>query len=246
MERNIKLTLSYIGTDYCGWQSQKNGRSIQKTVSEAVERITGSYPKLFGCGRTDAGVHAKNYCCSFRTSSKAETGTLVKGLNAVLPKDISVKSAEDVPGEFNARFSVTGKKYEYYILNTEHRDPFWENRALHFRGKLDEKQLDRAAKCFLGEHDFIGFSSTGSSVKTTVRTVTDASVRREGDMVIFSVAGNGFLYNMVRIMTGTLLAVAQGKIRAEDLPEIIDSCDRNRAGTTARAHGLYLSEVYYG
>lgn len=246
MERNIKLTLSYIGTDYCGWQSQKNGRSIQNTVSEAIEHITGSYPKLFGCGRTDAGVHAKNYCCSFKTESKTETDTFVKGLNAVLPKDISVKCAEEVSEDFNARFSVVGKKYEYYILNTKQRDPFWENRAYHYREKLDEQALDKAASCFLGEHDFVGFSSTGSSVKTTVRTITDASVRREGDMVIFSVSGNGFLYNMVRIMVGTLLAIAQGKINAEDLPEIINSRDRNRAGTTAKAQGLYLSEVYYG
>lgn len=245
MERNIKLTLSYIGTDYCGWQSQKNGRSIQKTVSEAIEQITGVYPKLFGCGRTDAGVHAKNYCCSFKTESNVKTDTFVKGLNAVLPKDISVKSAEEVSEDFNARFSVTGKTYEYYILNTAQRDPFWENRAYHYRKKLDEKVLNNAAACFLGEHDFAGFSSVGSSVKTTIRTITASSVRREGDMVIFSVSGNGFLYNMVRIMAGTLLAIAEGKIAAEELPEIINSCDRNRAGITAKAHGLYLSEVYY-
>ena len=245
MERNIKLDITYIGSAYCGWQSQRNGRTVQETLAAAIEKLTGAYPKLHGCGRTDAGVHAKNYCCSFRTPSKASPETFVRGLNALLPRDIAVKSASEAAPDFHARFSVTGKKYEYYILNSKTRDPFREGRALHYPYPLDEKQLDRAAKDFLGEHDFSAFCAAGGSVKDKVRTITEAYVRREGDVVVFSVAGNGFLYNMVRIMVGTLLAVAQGKIAPDAIPAIIASGDRDAAGATAKPQGLYLSEVYY-
>lgn len=245
MERNIRLTVSYIGTAYCGWQSQRNGRTVQETLAAAIESLTGEYPKLHGCGRTDSGVHAKNYCCSFKTGSAASAQTFVRGLNALLPHDIAVKAASEAAADFHARFSVTGKRYEYYILNAPCRDPFWEGRALFYPHPLDAQALDRAAKGFIGTHDFSAFCSAGGSVKDKVRTVTDASVRREGDVVVFSVAGNGFLYNMVRIMVGTLLGIAQGKIAPDAIPAIIESGDRNAAGATAKAHGLYLSEVYY-
>lgn len=245
MERNIKLVITYNGAAYCGWQSQRNGGTVQETLAAAIERLTGAYPKLHGCGRTDSGVHAKNYVCSFRTPSKASPETFVRGLNALLPRDIAVRSASEAAPDFHARFSVTGKKYEYYILNSKTRDPFWEGRALHYPYPLDEKQLDRAAEAFLGEHDFSAFCAAGGSVKDKVRIITEASVRREGDVVVFSVAGNGFLYNMVRIMVGTLLGTAQGKIAPGAIPAIIASGDRNAAGATAKPQGLYLSEVYY-
>ena len=245
MERNIKLDITYIGSAYCGWQSQRNGRTVQETLAAAIEKLTGAYPKLHGCGRTDAGVHAKNYCCSFKTPSKTSPETFVRGLNALLPRDIAVKSASEAAPDFHARFSVTGKKYEYRILNSKTRDPFWEGRALHYPYPLDEAELDRAAKAFLGEHDLSAFCASGGSVKDKVRTITEASVRREGDVVVFSVAGNGFLYNMVRIMAGTLLAIAQGKIAPDAIPAIVASRDRNAAGATAKPQGLYLSEVYY-
>ena len=245
MERNIKLVITYNGAAYCGWQSQRNGATVQETLAAAIEKLTGAYPKLHGCGRTDSGVHALNYCCSFKTPSKASPETFVRGLNALLPRDIAVKAASEAAPGFHARFIVTGKKYEYYVLNSKTRDPFWEGRALHYPYPLDEKLLDRAAKAFLGEHDFSAFCSAGGSVKDKVRIITEASVRREGDLVVFTVAGNGFLYNMVRIMAGTLLAVAQGKIAPDALPGVIASGDRNAAGATAKPQGLYLSEVYY-
>ena len=245
MERNIKLTLSYIGSAYCGWQSQRNGKTVQETVAAAIEQLTGFYPKLHGCGRTDSGVHAKSYCCSFKTPSGALPVTYERGLNALLPRDISVLRAEEADEDFHARFSVTGKTYEYYVLNTPYRDPFWEGRALHFKRKLDEKILNEAAQAYVGEHDFSAFCSTGGSVENKVRIITEATVRREGDIVVFSFTGNGFLYNMVRIMVGTLLAIAEGKISADSIARIIDSRDRNMAGTTAKPQGLYLSEVYY-
>jgi len=245
MERNIKLVITYNGAAYCGWQSQRNGTTVQETLAAAIERLTRACPKLHGCGRTDSGVHAKNYVCSFKTPSKATPETFVRGLNALLPRDVAVKSASEAEPDFHARFSVTGKKYEYRVLNSKTRDPFWEGRALHYPYPLDEKLLDRAAKAFLGEHDFSAFCSAGGSVKDKVRIITEASVRREGDLVVFTVAGNGFLYNMVRIMAGTLLAVAQGKIAPDALPAVIASGDRNAAGATAKPQGLYLSEVYY-
>ena len=245
MERNIKLDITYIGSAYCGWQSQRNGATVQETLAAAIEKLTGAYPKLHGCGRTDSGVHAKNYVCSFKTPSKASAETFVRGLNALLPRDIAVKAASEAAQDFHARFSVTGKRYEYCILNSKTRDPFWDGRALHYPYPLDEKLLDRAAKAYLGEHDFSAFCLAGGSVKDKVRTITEASVRREGDLVVFSVAGSGFLYNMVRIMVGTLLEIAQGKIAPDALSGIIASGDRNAAGATAKPQGLYLSEVYY-
>ena len=245
MERNIKLDITYIGSAYCGWQSQRNGRTVQETLAAAIEKLTGAYPKLHGCGRTDSGVHAKNYCCSFKTPSAAAPETFVRGLNALLPRDIAVKAACEAAPDFHARFSVTGKRYEYYILNSKTRDPFWEGRALHYPYPLDEAALDAAAKAYLGEHDFSAFCSAGGSVKDKVRVITEASVRREGDVVVFSVTGSGFLYNMVRIMVGTLLEIAQGRIAPDALPGIIASGDRSAAGATAKPQGLYLSEVYY-
>jgi len=245
MERNIKLTISYLGSAYCGWQCQKNGKSVQETVAAAIESLTGFAPKLHGCGRTDSGVHAKKYYCSFKTESEATLLTYKRGLNALLPRDISVLDVSEADMDFHARFSVKAKRYEYYILNSPERDPFWEGRALHYKRRLDEKALSEAACAYVGEHDFSAFCSTGGSVENKVRIIEEAFVRRQGDMVIFSVTGNGFLYNMVRIMVGTLLEIAEGKINAAELPDIIASGDRSRAGATARPQGLYLSEVYY-
>lgn len=245
MERNIKLTVSYLGSAYCGWQSQRNGKTVQETLASAIESLTGEYPKLHGCGRTDSGVHAKSYCCSFKTTSEATAETYLRGLNALLPRDIAVLSAEQVEEDFHARFSVTGKKYEYYILNTPCRDPFWEGRALHYKRRLDEKLLNEAAQAYVGEHDFSAFCSTGGSVKDKVRVITEASVRREGDLVVFSVSGNGFLYNMVRIIAGTLVYVGMGKLTPDDVKDIILSRDRTKAGKTLPPEGLTLVSVEY-
>ncbi len=243
--RNLLLTLCFDGTAYHGWQVQKNALTVQETFQNAVEKIIGRRENVTGCSRTDTGVHANMYCCNIKTESLIDCERFLKALNANVPDDIVVTDCFEVPPDFHARYSCISKEYIYKIINTKTRSPFCVNRYLYYPYPLDEKLLDRAAKGFLGKHDFCGFSSTGASVKQTVRTVNSAEVFRNGDEVIFRVEADGFLYNMVRIMTGTLLGVAQGKIDACNIADIVDSCDRNRAGITAPACGLYLNKVNY-
>ncbi len=241
----ILLTLCYDGTHYHGWQVQPNAVTVQQVLQDAVERITGVRSGITGCSRTDAGVHAKMFCCALDTASPLRGEKLCQALNAVLPRDVAVYDAEEVHDDFHPRYDACGKRYEYHMYNGRQRHPFYEGRAVHINRRLDEQALDRAAKDFLGTHDFTAFCASGSSVEDTVRTVTHAAVRREGELVIFSVAADGFLYNMVRIMAGTLLDMAAGRIAPDAIPAILASCDRERAGVTAPAHGLYLQEVYY-
>ncbi len=241
----IMLTLAYDGTAYHGWQVQHNAVTVQQVLQDAVERITGVRSGITGCSRTDAGVHAKMFCCALDTDSPLRGEKLCMALNAVLPRDVAVYGAKEVPGAFHPRYDARGKRYEYHIYNGRQRSPFYEGRAVHINRPLDETQLDRAAKDLIGTHDFAAFCASGSSVEDTVRTVSDASVRREGDLVIFSVAADGFLYNMVRIMAGTLLDMASGRVAWDAIPAILASKDRAAAGMTAPACGLYLQEVYY-
>ncbi len=241
----LLLTIRYDGSAYHGWQVQPNAVTVQQVMQDAVERITGVRAGLTGCSRTDAGVHARMFCCTMDTHTALRGEKLCAALNAVLPRDIAVYDVREVDDAFHPRYDATGKRYEYVIYNGRQRDPFYEGRAVHINRPLDERLLDAAAKGFLGTHDFAAFCASGSSVESTVRTVRAASVRREGDVVIFAVEADGFLYNMVRIMAGTLLDIAAGKIDATAVPSIIASCDRERAGVTAPAHGLYLHTVYY-
>ncbi len=241
----IKLTLCYDGTRYHGWQVQPNAVTVQEVLQDAVERITGVRSGITGCSRTDAGVHAKMFCCAMDSDTPLRGEKLCKALNAVLPRDVAVYAAEETAQDFHPRYDACGKRYEYHIYNGRQRDPFYEGRAVHINRPLDDVALDRAAKDFLGTHDFAAFCASGSSVEDTVRTVSHAAVRREGDLVIFSVAADGFLYNMVRIMVGTLLDISTGRIAADAIPAILTSCDRAQAGATAPACGLYLQEVYY-
>lgn len=241
----LLLTVRYDGTAYHGWQVQHNAVTVQQKLQDAVERITGVRSGLTGCSRTDAGVHAKMFCCAMDSATPLRGEKLCAALNAVLPRDIAVYDVKEVNDAFHPRYDAKGKRYEYVIYNGRQRDPFWEGRAVHVNRPLDERVLEAAAKGFLGTHDFAAFCASGSSVESTVRTVRAASVRREGDVVIFAVEADGFLYNMVRIMAGTLLDIASGKIAANAVPAIIASCDRAQAGMTAPAHGLYLHTVFY-
>lgn len=243
--RRLRLTLRYDGTRYCGWQVQPNAVSVQQTVQDAIERVTGVRSALTGCSRTDAGVHAEMYCCAFDTESRLSADKLVLALNAWLPQDIAVSDCRETAADFHPRYGAVGKRYIYRVWNAAARNPFWEGRALHRRGRLDAAALDAAAKAYLGTHDFAGFCAAGSSVEDTVRTVTRAEVAREGDLVLFTVEANGFLYHMVRIMAGTLLDIAAGRLTAQALPTIIASGDRARAGFTAPACGLWLDRVFY-
>ena len=219
--------------------------TVASTLQDAIEGLFGERLPIVGCSRTDAGVHAEMFCVHFCTESAIPCRKIVPALNVRLPRDIAVTSCREVPADFHARYSCTGKRYDYRILNARVRDPFWEERALLCPTPLDAGRMDAAARAFLGTHDFTGFCSTGGSVVDKVRTVTLAQVRRDGDLVTFSVAADGFLYNMVRIMAGTLLEAGAGRLNPQDVPEILASCDRTRAGQTAPAHGLYLAEVFY-
>lgn len=243
--RNIKITISYDGTSYHGFQVQKNDITIQETLQNALFKITGERINVIGCGRTDAGVHAICYTASFRTQSSMPPDKYVYALNAMLPPDIVCLSSSEADIDFHAKNSAKKKHYTYKILNSELADPFLRNYAWHFKYPLDAEKMQRAAKAFVGEHDFEGFSSSGRSVKTTVRTIYSLDVTKSGNIITIDVIGNGFLYNMVRIIAGTLTAVGTGRIPYEDIPDIISSCDRTRAGITAPPQGLYLTEVIY-
>ena len=243
--RNIKLTLQYDGTAYHGWQMQTNAPTVQETLSGAIERITGVRPQLVGSSRTDAGVHAKRFVCNFKTDASIPSERIPTALNTYLPKDIVCLIAEDEKPDFDARFSAKKKRYTYYILNSKQPDAFFCDYSWHFPYELDISKMKKAAEAFLGTHDFVGFAASGFTVKTTVREIYSLDIDKEGDIIKITITGDGFLYNMVRIMAGTLAFVGCGKIAAEDMADIIASKDRNRAGITAPPQGLFLTEVYY-
>lgn len=243
--RNIKLIIQYDGTMYHGWQMQKNAPTVQETLSLAVSRITGTKPQITGSSRTDAGVHAKKFVCNFKTESGIPCERLPLALNTYLPKDIVCLGAEDCDENFNARFSAKKKCYTYYIFNSPMPDAFLCDYSWHFPYKIDIEKMKKAAKAFIGRHDFAGFAASGFSAATTVREIYSLNVEKSGDLIKITVTGNGFLYNMVRIIAGTLAFSGCGKINPDSIPEIIESRDRKRAGITAPPQGLFLTEVYY-
>ena len=244
--KNYLLRISYDGSRYHGWQIQENAVTVQEVFQQAVLKVTGQREELKACSRTDTGVHAREFCISLKTESAIPPERMVAALNHYLPLDIAVKSCQEVPLDFHARYSCKGKEYSYEIWNHPVREPFLDGRALHYWYPIDENLLDRAAKFYLGTHDFTSFCTLDARDRGDLtRTVTKSQVERRGDMVLFTVAADGFLYNMVRIMVGTLLRVQQGKFAPEDIPEILAAKDRGRAGPTAPACGLYLNHVYY-
>lgn len=243
--RNLLITISYDGSSYHGWQVQKNAVTVQQVFQTAVEKLFCEKIDIKGCSRTDSGVHANMYCVSLKTQKNIPCKNIITGLNTYLPKDIAVKDCREVSPDFHARYSVKSKEYVYRVCNTQIRDPFLKDYALHYRYPINADYLNLEAQAFLGTHDFSGFCSAKSDVEDTVRTVYSFSVKRAGDEVVFTVEADGFLYNMVRIMVGTLLFVNEGKIKQGELAEIIESKDRKRAGKTAPPHGLYLNQVKY-
>ncbi len=245
MEKNVKLLITYDGTDYHGWQMQENAVTVQECVTRAAEKIFAQKISVNGCSRTDSGVHANEFCCNFRFNGERDEEKIILGMNSQLPEDIRVIGCEYADIDFHARFDCKGKEYIYKVWNGKRGNPFMNRYSLFYPYNLDEKLLDSQAKDFIGTYDFAAFCAAGSVVKDTVRTVKDFSVKREGDLVIFSVTGDGFLYNMVRIMVGTLLYIDNGKIEKNTIPDIILSKDRVRAGITVRPEGLYLNKVFY-
>lgn len=244
-QKNIKLIIEYEGTNYCGWQIQKNALSIQQEIEGALYKLTGEKISLIGAGRTDAGVHAYGQVANFYSNSNIPADKFSYALNSILPKDIIIKQSNLVEASFHARFSAKGKRYKYLILNDLFPSAFFMDRVWHVSKTLDLESIIVASKHFIGEHDYRAFCSSGTSVKDFVRTIYDVLINKQDNIISLEIVGNGFLYNMVRIITGTLVQVGLGKISPDSLPEIIDSCDRERAGMTAPPDGLYLMEVLY-
>lgn len=242
---NHLITLRYDGTAYHGWQRQENAVTVQEKVEDAIEELFGERVSASGCSRTDTGVHANCFKCNFKTVKELPDASIISGLNHFLPDDIAVYDSCEVPGDFNARFNCASKEYIYKIYNGRYPDPFYNNRAQAYKYPLDERLLDEQAKQYIGTYDFTAFRASGATVKTTVRTVMAAGVERYGDLVVFRVEADGFLYNMVRIMVGTLLYISEGKIERNSIPAVIESKNRLRAGKTAEACGLYLNKVNY-
>ena len=243
--RNIALKLMYNGTAYHGWQVQKNAVTVCETLQKALEKITGAPVHLTGCGRTDAGVHAERYIANFRTESRIPLERLPFAVNTHTPEDIAVSQALEVAEDFNAIGSCIKKEYTYRVYNSRIRNAFYVHRAYFYPKILNEQVMAEAAARFVGTHDFKAVRDVGTPTKTTVRTVYYFDVARQGDMIEMKVCANGFLYNMVRAITGTVLYAAEGKLRPEDIPEILDSGNRTLAGPTAPPGGLYLTRVWY-
>lgn len=243
--RNIALVLTYEGTAYHGWQIQKNLPTVQQMLSRAVSMVVGHEASVVGCGRTDAGVHAKVYVANFHTGSTIPAERLPYALNTHLPMDIAVTRAFDVREDFNAIGSCIKKEYTYMIYNSRLRDPFYINRAWFYPRHLDERVMQAAAAQFVGTHDFAAVRSVGTDVRSTVRTVYYYDVERSGDMVKLRVCANGFLYNMARAMAGTVVYAAENKIRPEEIGAILEAGNRTAAGPTVPPGGLYMTHLWY-
>lgn len=243
--KNICLILEYLGTNYCGFQRQKNGVSIQEVLENTLKEVTGEETKTYPSGRTDAGVHAMGQVVNFFTSSTIQPEKFTVVLNLKLPKDIRVKRSFEVDLNFNARKSAKQKTYIYKIYTGEVLSAFDQGRCLFCGYKLNLAQMNEACKKLEGEHDFSAFVASNATTKTTVRTIYSASLIKEGEYLTFSVTGNGFLYNMVRIIVGTLIEIGRGKIHLKTLEELLKGGNRTCAGKTVSPDGLYLKEVKY-
>ncbi len=245
MERNIALRLMYVGTAYHGWQVQKNAITVAETLEKALSSTVQHLVKCVGVGRTDAGVHAEIYVANFRTTSRIPCDRIPLAVNTRLPEDIVVEKATEVPPEFNAIGSCIQKEYTYRIYNSRIGNAFYVNRAWFYPKKLEEAVMQQAADVFVGTHDFSAVRSVGTQTKTTVRTVHYFKVTRVGDLIECRVCANGFLYNMVRAMLGTLVYASEGKIQPAEIGHILASRDRTLAGPTAPAGGLYMTKLWY-
>lgn len=243
--RRIFLEIAYDGTNYSGWQVQNNAVSVQETIDKALSEWLGEEIHTIGASRTDAGVHARGNVAVFDTESLIPADKFSFGLNARLPEDISIQESFEVPAEFHPRFTETIKTYEYKILNRRFPDPTRRNDSLFYYGKLNVDAMNEAAAYLVGPHDFKSFCAGNHDAKTTVRTIYSAMVDKDGDIITFEITGNGFLYNMVRIIAGTLIEVGKGKLKPEDIKMIMEARDRQKAGPTAPAHGLTLVEIEY-
>ena len=243
--RNIALLLQYKGTAYHGWQRQENALTVQEVVERALAKTLGEPCSVHGCGRTDAGVHAERYVCNFLSDTKIPDDRLAGALNHYLPSDIGVIGAQTTKQDFHAQYHIVRKRYRYIILNRHYGDVFLCDRVWHYRHTLDIDAMQSACLSFIGTHDFSAFCASGGSAREHTRTVYSLTCEKAGDLITIDICGNGFLYNMVRIIAGTLVYVGNGKIALQQVPGIIASGNRRLAGITAPAQGLYMYRVYY-
>ncbi|MGD9127969.1 MAG: tRNA pseudouridine(38-40) synthase TruA [Planctomycetia bacterium] len=243
--RTIKLTIAYDGTDYAGWQIQPDRATVQSVLEEAIERVTGQASRTLASGRTDAGVHALGQVVGFRTDSDLACDTLVRALNANLPEDIAVLDAEEVADGFHPIGDAVRKRYRYVIHDAPIRDVFYRRYAWHCRYQLDVEPMAQAAEMLLGKHDFSSFESTGAPRESSVRTITDISVVRHGDRIEIEVEADGFLYNMVRAIVGTLVEIGRGSMDPGWMHQVLSAQERKAAGPTAPPEGLFLVKVDY-
>lgn len=243
--RNLILEIQYDGTNYHGWQRQQNAITIQQRLEEGLEKLTKQKVVVTGCGRTDTGVHALCFTCNFYTTSLMPEEKFVRGLNSVLPRDIVALKCSETIERFSALSDCKGKKYRYRIVNSHILSAFEVNYAWHYPYKINIDIMKKAAKLFIGKQDFKTFMASGSDKINTVRNIFDTNIEKQDQEITIEISADGFLYKMVRIICGTLVFVANEKILIEDLPNIIKSKDRQKAGITAPAQGLYLVESYY-
>lgn len=243
--RNIKLTIQYDGTNYCGWQKQPSSISIQETIEKTIENTIGEKVELIGSGRTDKGVHANGQVANFLSETKIPEEKIKFVLNSFLPEDIAILESKEVPLTFHSRYDAVGKEYRYYVFNNVIENPIYRKFTYHVPFKLDMGKIIKAKEYFLGTHDFLSFMASGSGIENTTRTIYSFDIDKKDDIISFVLRGDGFLYKMVRIIVGTLIDVGRGKIDTEMIPNIFDLKDRKYSGKTAHPEGLFLQKVFY-
>ncbi|MGD9807585.1 MAG: tRNA pseudouridine(38-40) synthase TruA [Deferribacterales bacterium] len=242
---NKKLTIEYIGTDFAGWQVQPNGRTVQEELHKALSRMYKTKVTCIGSGRTDSGVHALGQVANYRTDRYIPPENVHMGLNSMLPDDVSIVSVEDVPEEFHAQMSAVSKTYLYRIFASRVRSAMYAGRTWWVKDTLDHRLIGEYLKLFEGEHDFTSFCVQTSLRENNVRTINTTRCYMDGDIINIEINGSGFLHNMVRIITGTLVEAVRKDLGSEYIIEALEGKDREKAGPTAHAAGLYLQKVYY-
>lgn len=242
---NLKITVEYDGTNYCGWQIQPNGESIQAVLERAISTFFGTPSRITGSGRTDAGVHAIGQVANFLVDKEIEKFRILRGLNALTPPDITIKEVEIVPDSFDARRDGRSRVYEYHIINRATPSPFYLNRAWHLHEALNREAMREAMRCLLGEHDFSSFRAAGCEAIHPIRKVYQTALEPRGDLLVYSIEATAFLRHMVRNIVGTLVEVGRGLRKPQSFGALLEARDRNKAGPTAPPHGLYLVEVKY-
>lgn len=242
---NIKISVEYGGTHYCGWQVQPNGESIQGILERAISTLFGAPTRIIGSGRTDAGVHAIGQVANFFVDKEYDRFRILRGLNALTPSDITIKQVEFVADSFDARRDGRSRVYEYHILNRPTPSPFYLNRAWHLHQYLDRNAMLAAIPCLLGEHDFTSFRAAGCETAHAVRKVYQTSLEERGELLVYTIEATAFLRHMVRNIVGTLVEVGRGLRTPRSFSDLLEARDRTKAGPTAPPHGLYLVEVKY-